>query len=94
MRQKLSDYEYLNFDLFERDFKTIIQNCLDFNKDDTIYYRAAVRMRAQCKPIIHSAKKRIKQAGIDPLTGMHMEKPPHIPGEVSSLNENGMCSCK
>lgn len=78
MRQKLTDYEYLNFDLFEVDFNLIIQNCLSFNQEDTIYYRTALRMRTQCKPIIKAARKRIKQAGIDPQTGMHMEKPPVV----------------
>ena len=75
MRQKLADYEYLTFDMFENDFRLIVQNCLDFNKEDTVYYRTAIRMRSQCKYILKATKKRIKQAGIDPETGMHMEKP-------------------
>jgi len=107
MRHKLTDYEYLNFDLFEVDFNLIIQNCLSFNQEDTIYYRTALRMRAQCKPIIKAARKRIKQAGIDPQTGMHMEKPPVVcngeertagdllsptEGDVAALLENPFMS--
>lgn len=75
MRQKLEDYEYLNFDMFEDDFNLMIQNCMSFNHEDTIYYRAAVRMRTQCKPILKGARKRIKQACIDPQTGIHAELP-------------------
>ena len=78
MRQKLADYEYMAFEQFESDFYLLIQNCLDFNQDDTVYYRAALRLRTQCKPIIKAAKKRVKQAGIDPSTGLHMERPPNI----------------
>ena len=78
MRQKLSDYEYMNFDDFEADFNLIIKNCLDFNKDDTTYYRYAVRLRKECKPILKAAKIRIKQAGIDQKTGMHIDHPPAL----------------
>ena len=83
MRQKLSDYEYMNFDQLEDDFNLMIQNCLDFNHEDTIYYRAAIRMRTQCKYILKSARKRINQACIDPQTGIHAELP-----QSSTTDEN------
>ena len=89
MRQKLADYEYVNFDLFESDFNLIIRNCLDFNQEDTVFYRAALRMRAHCRPILKLARKRIRQAGIDPETGMHMAKPQLIDVDCGSPTEDG-----
>ncbi|XP_066911378.1 peregrin-like isoform X2 [Clytia hemisphaerica] len=75
MRHKLAEYEYMNFEQFETDFNLMIQNCLSFNHEDTVYYRTALRMRTQCKPILKAAHKRIKQACIDPQTGIHAEQP-------------------
>ena len=89
MRQKLADYEYVNFDLFESDFNLIIRNCLDFNQEDTVFYRAALRMRSHCRPILKLARKRIRQAGIDPETGMHMAKPQLIDVDCGSPTEDG-----
>nr|XP_047122715.1 bromodomain-containing protein 1 isoform X2 [Hydra vulgaris] len=75
MQQKLSDYEYMSFDDFEADFNLIIKNCMDFNNEDTKYYRSAMRLRKECQPILKAAKLRINQAGIDQKTGMHMDHP-------------------
>ena len=95
MNVKLKNYEYENFDQFEKDFNLMIQNCLDFNNNDTLYYRTALRVRKECKPILKCAQKRIKQAGIDPMTGMHFEEGPeilehstHDDDDVSTLIEN------
>ena len=75
MRMKLAEYEYMNFEQFETDFNLMIANCLSFNGEGTLYYRAALRMRTQCKVILKAAHKRIKQACIDPQTGIHSEQP-------------------
>ena len=45
MQQKLDNYEYLNVDLFEADFNLMIQNCMDFNTDETMYYKTAIKVR-------------------------------------------------
>ncbi|XP_057296314.1 bromodomain-containing protein 1-like isoform X1 [Hydractinia symbiolongicarpus] len=92
MYQKLSDYEYLNFDQFVDDFNLMVQNCLDFNHEGTLYYRAAVRLRTQCKQIIKAARKRIKQAGIDSQTGLHLDRPPALSGRCESLSEDDVSS--
>lgn len=47
MKQNLEAYRYLNFDDFEEDFNLIVSNCLKYNAKDTIFYRAAVRLREQ-----------------------------------------------
>ena len=99
MRQKLADYEYMNFEQFEADFNLMIQNCLSFNHEDTLYYRAALRMRTQCKTILKTAHKRIKQACIDPQTGIHAEQPQPAaadettPEEGFSINQLSICHC-
>lgn len=65
----------------------MIQNCLSFNHDGTLYYRAALRMRTQCKPILKAAHKRIKQACIDPETGIHAEQPQPAAAEDTTPEE-------
>ena len=47
MRKKVDDHQYRSFDEFSDDFDLIIRNCMDYNEDDTMYYKAAVRLRDQ-----------------------------------------------
>ena len=63
---------------FERDFNLVIGNCLRYNAPDTIYYRAALKMRDQGRPIVRAARRQVERAGIDPVTGLHTEEPPTL----------------
>ncbi|KAM9185950.1 peregrin isoform 9-T9 [Dugong dugon] len=75
MKQNLEAYRYLNFDDFEEDFNLIVSNCLKYNAKDTIFYRAAVRLREQGGAVLRQARRQAEKMGIDFETGMHI---PHI----------------
>lgn len=47
MRVKISDQKYKTMDDFEADFDLVIKNCLSYNAKDTVFYRAALKMRDQ-----------------------------------------------
>ena len=78
MRQNLQDYKYSSLDEFEADFFLMIDNCMTYNAEDTVFYRAAVRLKQLGRPVLRNAKKKIQIAGIDPETGMHFERPPSV----------------
>ncbi|XP_012909722.1 peregrin isoform X9 [Mustela lutreola] len=85
MKQNLEAYRYLNFDDFEEDFNLIVSNCLKYNAKDTIFYRAAVRLREQGGAVLRQARRQAEKMGIDFETGMHIphnlagdEAPQHV----------------
>lgn len=71
MKQKLEAYRYLNLDEFEEDFNLIVTNCLKYNAKDTIFYRAAVRLREQGGAVLRQVRRQAEKMGIDFETGMH-----------------------
>ncbi|XP_033611835.1 peregrin isoform X5 [Fukomys damarensis] len=79
MKQNLEAYRYLNFDDFEEDFNLIVSNCLKYNAKDTIFYRAAVRLREQGGAVLRQARRQAEKMGIDFETGMHI--PHNLPGD-------------
>ncbi len=70
MKEKIDGNVYKTFDEFERDFNLIWKNCMAYNAEDTIYYRAAVRLRDQGKTVVRSARRMVERTGIDPETGL------------------------
>lgn len=73
MRKKLESHEYQSIPAFAADFQLMYRNCMTYNAKDTIYYRAAVRLRDSGTQILRFARKQAEKAGIDPDTGMHVE---------------------
>ena len=47
MRHKAETHQYTHINQFEQDFNTMINNCMRYNAKDTMFYRAACRMRDQ-----------------------------------------------
>ena len=45
MRSKLDSHQYKSLEEFESDLKLVWNNAMTYNQKDTIYYRAAVRIR-------------------------------------------------
>lgn len=70
MREKIDGNVYKTFDEFEKDFNLIWKNCMSYNAEDTIYYRAAVRLRDQGKTVIRSARRMVERTGMDPESGL------------------------
>ncbi|XP_075690197.1 peregrin isoform X2 [Rhinoderma darwinii] len=74
MKANLEALRYKNFDQFEDDFNLIVNNCIKYNSKDTIFYRAAVRLREQGAAIIRQARRQAEKIGIDFETGMHLHQ--------------------
>lgn len=45
MRHKVETHQYANIEAFEKDLQLIWNNAMIYNQKDTIYYRAAVRIK-------------------------------------------------
>ncbi|XP_024944695.1 peregrin isoform X2 [Cephus cinctus] len=57
MEAKLERREYETIGAFEADFNLMVNNCLAYNRKDTMFYRAGVRMREQGNTLIEQARK-------------------------------------
>lgn len=54
---KLDKQEYDTIGALEADFNLMVKNCLAYNRKDTMFYRAGVRMREQGGALIEQARK-------------------------------------
>ena len=45
MRHKAKAHQYQTLDQFENDFSLMVENCLAYNERDTVFYRAAIKLR-------------------------------------------------
>ena len=45
MKSKVESHQYANLDQFEKDLQLVWNNAMVYNQKDTIYYRAAVRIK-------------------------------------------------
>ncbi|XP_044260104.1 peregrin isoform X2 [Tribolium madens] len=64
MRKKLDDGLYPDLTSMEKDFDLMIANCLAYNNRDTVFYRAAIKMRDQCGAIFRQARKELEACGL------------------------------
>lgn len=64
MRSKLDSGMYKNLNDMEKDFDLMIANCLAYNNRDTVFYRAAIKMRDQCGAIFRQAKIELEECGL------------------------------
>lgn len=47
IRKKMEGHSYQTVDQFEADFSLMVQNCMTYNAKDTVFYKAAVKLRDQ-----------------------------------------------
>uniref|UniRef100_A0A2D4LHE9 Bromodomain-containing protein 1 n=2 Tax=Micrurus spixii TaxID=129469 RepID=A0A2D4LHE9_9SAUR len=78
MRKRLDGQGYKNLDEFEEDFNFIIENCMKYNAKDTIFYRAAVRLRDQGGVVLRQARRDAEAIGYNNETGMHLPERPKL----------------
>uniref|UniRef100_A0A8C4EK05 Bromodomain and PHD finger containing, 1 n=1 Tax=Dicentrarchus labrax TaxID=13489 RepID=A0A8C4EK05_DICLA len=83
----LESHRYLTFEAFEADFGLIVNNCLKYNAKDTVFYRAALRLREMGGAVIRTARRQAERIGFDYETGMHLPREPR--GESSSQEIGG-----
>ncbi|XP_078399410.1 peregrin-like isoform X2 [Cetorhinus maximus] len=79
MKTQLEGHQYRTFDQFEEDFSLIVNNCLQYNAKDTIFYRAAIRLRDQGGAVLKYARRQAEKISFDYETGMHVPEP--VPAE-------------
>lgn len=72
----LESHCYLSFEAFEADFGLIVNNCLKYNAKDTVFYRAALRLREMGGAVIRTARRQAERIGLDYDTGMHLPREP------------------
>ncbi|XP_074871900.1 bromodomain-containing protein 1 isoform X3 [Carettochelys insculpta] len=78
MRKRLDSQGYNNLHEFEEDFNLIIDNCMKYNAKDTIFYRAAVRLRDQGGVVLRQARRDAEGIGYNNETGMHLPEQPTL----------------
>ncbi|CAM9910890.1 unnamed protein product [Lampetra fluviatilis] len=79
MRQRVDSHEYRGMDTFAGDFQLIVNNCMQYNAKDTIFYRAAVRLRDQGAVILRQAQAAAERIGFNYESGMHLPTAPAAP---------------
>ncbi|XP_029974523.1 peregrin isoform X2 [Salarias fasciatus] len=79
----LESHRYLTFEAFEADFGLIVNNCLKYNAKDTVFYRAALRLREMGGAVLRTARRQAERIGFDYEAGMHLprEQSPDIQRE-------------
>lgn len=76
MSSKLDNHSYRSvFDL-EADFNLMVSNCLLYNSKDTVFHRAALRLRDLGGAVLRHAQRQAASTGLDTCTGMHLLESP------------------
>ncbi|XP_069045753.1 peregrin isoform X2 [Lepisosteus oculatus] len=76
MWSSLESHRYLSFKDFEDDFSLIVDNCLKYNAKDTVFYRAALRLRETGGAVLRQARRQAERIGFDHETGLHLPREP------------------
>ncbi|XP_069346845.1 bromodomain-containing protein 1 isoform X7 [Eulemur rufifrons] len=76
MRKRLEAQGYKNLHEFEEDFDLIVDNCMKYNARDTVFYRAAVRLRDQGGVVLRQARRQVDSIGLEEASGMHLPERP------------------
>ncbi|MBN3304646.1 BRPF3 protein, partial [Amia calva] len=76
MRTKLEAHGYRTLADFEADFNLMVGNCLKYNAKDTVFHRAAVRLRDLGGAILRHTQRQAQSIGFDCETGMHLPDSP------------------
>lgn len=81
MRSKVESNEYSSLNEMEHDFDLIVTNCTFYNDPETIYYKAAMKLKESSKSIWKEARERIEATGYNQAQGLHH---PLVPGVTST----------
>ncbi|XP_071624794.1 bromodomain and PHD finger-containing protein 3 isoform X2 [Heliangelus exortis] len=76
MRRKLESHLYRTLEEFEEDFNLIVTNCMRYNAKDTIFHRAAVRLRDLGGAVLRHARRQAESIGFDTAVGVHLPESP------------------
>ncbi|XP_069550099.1 bromodomain and PHD finger-containing protein 3 [Brachyistius frenatus] len=76
MCSKLESHAYRSVADLEADFNLMVSNCLLYNAKDTVFHRAALRIRDLGGAILRHAQRQATNTGLDLDTGMHFPESP------------------
>lgn len=76
MRFKLESHAYRSVAELEADFNLMVSNCLLYNAKDTVFHRAALRLRDLGGAILRHAQRQAISTGLDLDSGMHLPESP------------------
>lgn len=76
MRSKLESHAYRSVSDLETDFNLMVSNCLLYNSKDTVFHRAALRLRDLGGAILRHAQRQAANTGLDLNTGMLLPESP------------------
>ncbi|XP_038579228.1 bromodomain and PHD finger-containing protein 3 isoform X2 [Micropterus salmoides] len=76
MRSKLETHAYRSVADLESDFNLMVSNCLLYNAKDTVFHRAALRLRDLGGAILRHAQRQATNTGLDLDTGMLLPESP------------------
>ncbi|KAJ8392033.1 hypothetical protein AAFF_G00083430 [Aldrovandia affinis] len=82
MKKRVEAQGYRNLDEFEDDFNLIVANCMKYNSKDTIFYRAAVRIRDQGGTLLRKTRRDAEATGFDFESGMLLAESPKLESPV------------
>ncbi|XP_072829828.1 bromodomain-containing protein 1 isoform X2 [Vicugna pacos] len=88
MRKRLEAQGYGTLRELEEDFDLIVDNCMKYNAKDTVFYRAAVRLRDQGGVVLRQARRQVDSVGFEEASGTHLpERPAAAPRRPFSWDE-------
>ena len=73
MNGKIMSGQYQTLEEFEADFNLVWENAMTYNQKETVYYKAAVRIRDAGRTFLEEAAKALELARIDTTTGLHID---------------------
>lgn len=76
MRKRLEAQGYRSLSEFQEDFDLIVDNCMRYNAKDTVFYRAAVRLRDQGGVVLRQARRQVDSIGFEEASGVHLPERP------------------
>ncbi|KAM5332787.1 bromodomain-containing protein 1 isoform 4-T4 [Glossophaga mutica] len=76
MRKRVEAQGYRSLLEFEGDFDLIVDNCMRYNAKDTVFYRAAVRLRDQGGAVLRQARRQADSIGFEEASGTHLPERP------------------
>lgn len=76
MLSKLEAHAYRSVAELEADFNLMVSNCLLYNAKDTVFHRAALRLRDLGGAILRHAQRQATNTGLDLDSGMLLPESP------------------
>lgn len=73
MNGKIASGQYQTLEEFEADFNLVWENAMTYNQKETVYYKAAVRIRDAGRMFLQEAAQVLELARINPTTGLHVD---------------------